>query len=120
MFKALATLGYLLIAAGFLMRRRRRAHVPLVLAGMGIDLALVLILEFSRDVIGMTFSHEWTVPQWVHIGASVLATVLYLVVLPLGIQMLRGGSARVRRAHRGFAQAALALRTVGFVFMWAI
>ena len=120
-YKILAMLAFLLIWAGWFKRRVRRAHVPLVLAGIGLDLALVLILEFSRDVIGMTVEKHWTWTQWTHIGASVLAVVFYLPTLWLGFAILRGKiGPRTLTLHKRLAEVALVCRTVGFCFMWTI
>ena len=120
-YKWIATLAFVLIVAAWTQRRTRARHVPLALAGIGLDLALVLILEFSRDVIGLTAEKSYDWMQWTHIGSSVLAVLLYVPVVVLGIRMLRGSvGARGRRAHLRLATAALAFRTVGFLFMWSI
>lgn len=121
MYKALASLAFLLIVLGWTQRRTRKRHVPLVLVGIAIDLALVLILEFSRDVIGMTMEKDWSWMQWTHIGSSVIAVLLYLPVIWIGIAMLRGAAGpSAWTAHRRLATTALALRAVGFSFMWAV
>jgi len=118
-YKALATLGFLLLLAGWSQRRKRSVHVPLVVAGIALDLVLVLILEFSRDVIGMTFAEDWSWQQWTHIATSATAVLVYLPVIWLGVSILRGKAGLgARTAHRRLASLALALRTVGFVFMW--
>lgn len=121
MYMSLATLAYLLIVAGWTQHRRRAVHVPLTLAGIGLDLALVVILEVSRDVIGMTVEKDWSWMQWTHIGSSLLAVLLYLPVLWLGFAILRGrNDRRTRISHRHLATMALVCRTVGFCFMWTI
>ena len=121
MYKLLATVAFLLIVAGWTQRRDRRRHVPLVAAGIALDLALVLILEFGRDVIGMAVGQPWNWMQWTHIGSSVLAVLLYLPVIGLGLSILSGAAGpAVWTAHRRLATSALALRTAGFAFMWTI
>ncbi len=121
LYPLLATLAWLLLIAGWTARRRRRAHVPLVLAGIGVDLAIVLLLEFQRSVVAGALEAEWTAFQITHIVASALAVVLYLPTLFLGFRLLRGKPGpKTRRRHRNVAVAALALRTVGFVCMWSI
>ena len=56
-----------------------------------------------------------------HVGASVVAVVLYLPTLALGARLLLGGPApRVRVWHRWIASTALVARTVGFAFMWTL
>jgi uncharacterized membrane protein YozB (DUF420 family) len=118
-YKILATVGFLLIAAGWTQRRDRKRHVPLVLAGMGVDLSLVAVLEFTRDVIGLTFSGRYAPIEIVHIATSAAAVVLYLPVLWFGFRLLRNlGDARLRKLHAAFAVSALTLRTIGFVCMF--
>ena len=121
MYKWLATLAFVLIVAGWTQRRVRSRHVPLVSAGIIVDLALVLILEFSRDVVGLTMENSYSWMQVTHIGASVLAVLLYIPVIVLGIKLLRGTvGLRGRNAHRNLANLALGFRTIGFVFMWSM
>lgn len=118
----LATLAYLLLVAGWTQRRRRRRHVPLVLAGIGLDLALVVWLELSRGVVEKTMHDQFSVLRWVHIWSSTLAVVLYLPALWYGLRMLRSAAADadLRRRHALVATLALAARTVGFACMWGV
>ena len=117
---ALATLAWLLLVAGWAARRNRRVHVPLVLAGIALDLALVGYLEFSRHVIEKTVSEQFSAMRWAHIATSTIAVVLYIPTLILGFRLLRGGDFVVRRRHAAVAVTALAMRTVGFICMWAV
>ena len=117
---ALATLAWLLLVAGYAARRNRRVHVPLVLAGIALDLALVLHLEVSRHVIEKTVHEQFSAMRWAHIATSSAAVVLYVPTLVFGFRLLRGGDAAVRRRHAAFAVSALAMRTVGFICMWAV
>jgi uncharacterized membrane protein YozB (DUF420 family) len=121
----LATLAFVLLVAGWTQRRRRARHVPLVLSGMGIDLALVVWLEISRGVVeevaGAAPHAEFPMVRWAHIWTSTLAVVLYLPTLWFGFRMLRGAAdPKTRKLHAAFATSALALRTVGFVCMWGV
>jgi hypothetical protein len=120
-YKALATLGLLLLLVGWSQRRKRSVHVPLVASGMAIDLALVLILEFGRGVVEMTFEKEWSVAQWTHISTSTLAVLVYFPVIWYGVRLLRGTATPAMRVlHRRTANLALTLRTIGFAFMWFV
>jgi len=120
-YKTLATVAFVLIWAGWAQRRVRARHVPLVVAGIGLDLALVLILEFQRDVIGMTMSEDWSWVQWTHIGSSVLAVLFYLPTIWLGVAILRGRATPATLTwHKRLAEIALVCRTVGFCFMWTV
>ncbi len=121
LYKAIAALGLALLLAGWSQRRKRSVHVPLVIAGIAIDLTLVLILEFSRDVIGMTVEKQWSWQQWTHISTSAAAVLVYFPVIWFGVALLRGKAGpAARTAHRRLANLALALRTIGFAFMWYV
>lgn len=122
-YDAVATLGWVLLAAGWWFRRDRRRHLACVLPGMAADLGLVLWLEFSRNVIERTVDqeHHYGLLERIHIGTSTAAVVLYIPTIVLGILLIRGRSGpAVRTWHRRCAVPALVLRTVGFVFMWTV
>lgn len=119
----LATLAFVLLVAGWAQRRRRERHVPLVLAGIGIDLGLVVYLEVTRGVVekvaGAVSHQPYPGLRWLHIATSTLAVVLYIPTLWLGFRILRGATdPAVRKRHAAAALAALALRTAGFLCMW--
>jgi uncharacterized protein (TIGR03382 family) len=121
----LASLAFALLVAGWTQRRRRRRHVPLVLAGIGIDLGLVVYLELTRSVVEKVAGAMDHVPfaglRWAHIASSTVAVLLYLPTLWYGWRMLRGPQdPRVRRRHAFVAQLALVFRTIGFLCMWAV
>jgi uncharacterized membrane protein YozB (DUF420 family) len=118
---ALASLAFVLIVAGWAQRRNRARHVPLVLAGIGLDLALVVWLELSRGVVEKTMHDDFSMLRWVHIWSSTLAVVLYLPTLWFGFRMLRGAAdPAVRKRHAVVATLALVTRTIGFVCMWGV
>ena len=121
----LATLAFGLIVAGWSQRRRRERHVPLVLAGIGLDLAIVVWLEISRGVVEEVAGTVEHVPfpaiRWAHIASSTLAVVFYFPTLWFGFRMLRGATdPAVRKRHAVVATLALVLRTIGFVCMWGV
>ena len=128
-YNALASLAFLLLVAGWTQRKRTSRHVPLVLSGMALDLALVVVLEVTRSVVEEVAgakSHEpfSAMRQW-HIATSSLAVVLYVPTFVCGRRLWRrtewpSPAAReaARKTHAAFATSALALRAAGFVFMW--
>lgn len=118
---ALATLAFLLIVLGWTQRRNRARHVPLVLSGIALDLALVIWLEVSRGVVEKTVTQHYSLLRWAHIGSSTLAVVAYLPTLWLGFRMMRSSAdAALRRRHAAVAVTALLLRTIGFICMWGV
>lgn len=121
----LATLAFVLIVAGWTQRRRRDRHVPLVLAGIAIDLTLVVFLEVTRGVVekvaGAAPHDPFPTMRWLHIASSSAAVVLYLPTLWFGFRMLRGADdAATRKRHAAVATLALVARSVGFVCMWVV
>jgi uncharacterized membrane protein YozB (DUF420 family) len=121
----LATVAFALIVAGWTQRRNRKRHVPLVLAGIGLDLALVAWLEVMQHVVEKVAGASPHVPfpmvRWAHIASSTLAVVLYFPTLWFGFRMVRGATdPATRKRHATFATLALVLRTIGFVCMWSV
>lgn len=131
---AVATLGWLLLVTGWWFRRDRRLHLGFVLPGMAVDLGLVVFLELTRSVIERTagMDHSMTnaalsdlrtygALETCHIATSTAAVVLYIPTIWLGARLAWGtGGTGVRTWHKRCAVAALALRTVGFGFMWFV
>jgi len=120
----LATIAFVLIALGWTQRRVRARHVPLVLSGIALDLALVVWLEATRGVVekvaGASPHDPFPAMRWAHIASSTLAVVLYLPTLWLGFKLMRTNDPATRERHARVATAALVLRTIGFVCMWAV
>jgi uncharacterized membrane protein YozB (DUF420 family) len=121
----LATLAFALIVAGWTQRRNRKRHVPLVLSGIGLDLALVVWLEAMQHVVEKVAGTAPHVPfptlRWAHIASSSAAVVLYFPTLWFGFRMVRGAAdATTRKRHAAFATLALLMRTIGFVCMWGV
>lgn len=118
---AVAVVGWVLLVLGWIFRRNRTLHLRMVIPGMAVDLGLVLYLEITRSVIARTVTVEYTAYQWTHIVASAAATFLYIPVIVLGVKLIRRTASPVARAwHVKLALLALAFRTVGFAFMWAV
>ncbi len=115
-----ATLAWLLLVSGWFLRRRRSAHVPLVLSGITLDLAIVVFLEVTRGVVETTVQAPLSGTRWVHVASSLIAVLLYFPTLYLGFRMLRAAppSAALRTSHRRVATLALVARTIGFATMW--
>jgi uncharacterized protein (TIGR03382 family) len=121
----LATVAFALLVLGWTQRRRRNRHVPLVLAGIAIDLAMVVYLEVTRDVVEKVAGAETHVPypalRWAHIATSSIAVVLYLPTLWYGFRMMRDATDPVtRKRHAAVATLALVFRAIGFVCMWGV
>lgn len=120
-YDAVATVGWTLLVIGWWFRKNRRRHLSFVLPGMAVDLGLVLWLEFTRSVIELTVERHYQPLEQIHIGTSTAAVVLYIPTIWLGSRLAWGTPGPgVRTWHKRCAVTALALRTVGFVFMWTV
>lgn len=117
-----ATFAFALLITGFLVRKTRRdLHVGLMSAGMGLDLIIVLILEFGRDAVGTAMGGDLSPFQQVHVAASTLAVAFYVPVFILGMLRWRGSrSTSQREWHIRLGYCAFACRAVGFAFMFSM
>jgi hypothetical protein len=124
LYPALATLAFALLVAGFALRARGRGrHAALMSAGMALDLGLVLTLELTKNAFGTVVGGGLSPAQAVHVGASSLALLLYFPVFALGWVRLfhpSGANLALRAWHRRLGYVALAFRTVGFFFLFAM
>ena len=118
----LASLSYSLLLWGFLQRRNRRLHVPLMNVGIALDISLVLLLEFQRDAIGTALGFGLNPLQQGHIAASSIALVLYFPLLWLGwsIQLGRTNTPKSKEWHKRMGIAAFAFRSIGFLLMFSL
>lgn len=131
---AVATVGWVLLVIGWWFRRNRRLHLGFVLPGMAVDLGLVVFLELTRSVIERTAGMDRSMTnaaladvrpygtlETIHIATSTAAVVLYIPTIWLGAKLAWGtAGSGVRTWHKRCAIGALALRTVGFAFMWSV
>jgi hypothetical protein len=123
LYPVLATVAFALLLTGFALRKRGKLrHAWLMGSGMAIDLTLVLTLEITRNAIATALG-TLTLYQQIHVGSSTLAVFLYIPVFVLGLKRLRAPSTAniaLRAWHEKLGYAALALRAVGFAFMFSI
>jgi len=120
LYMKIATLAYLCLVAGVVLRKKRRLHVPLMLTGMSSDVGVVLALELNRGALDTALSFALPILQQAHIGASLIAVLLYLPVIVLGGMRLRGrGGAAHRLWHIRLGLTAFGFRSIGFVLMFS-
>ena len=120
--KALNTAALLVIAFGLLLRRRPRAHIPIMLVAFVADIVNVLIVEVHARNTKGAGAVEQTVHmldgsgsalQYVHISTAVLSIVGYVVAIVTGRRLLKTG--RGRGAHKLNAGIFLVTRLVSYV-----
>jgi hypothetical protein len=118
MFHIASTFVLLLLVAGILLRRRRRIHVPIMLAAFGLDLVSVLAIEVQRNAIHKATSGPPPLLLF-HVIVSVFALVFYGVMFVLG-ERVRKGAEQLRPWHRRTAWLFGSCRTANYVTSWMI
>jgi hypothetical protein len=117
-FMAAATVAYGLLVLGLVFRFNRRLHPVLMLAGMIIDISIVLILEVQRNAIDTALSFSLGPMQQAHIGCSTIALLLYFPTIAMGWKLWkRGPQPGLRKWHIRVAVASFCFRTLGFLLM---
>ena len=121
MLHAVATLTYMMLLAGVLLRRRRTVHMPLMGAAMSIDLILVLYIECTRAAIERVAGRPTPLVVF-HAAVSTLVLGLYAAMAVLG-NRLRGGAppgARWRNWHRRTGYFLVVCRTANYATSWML
>lgn len=120
--KILNTLGLLVIAYGLYVRRRPTLHMKVMSAAFGADLLNVFIVEFlarstsGQGAVGQTMAAlggSGSTLFYVHVTASLLCILGYVVALGTGIRLHRRGVGRA--VHRANAAIFLVTRLVSYV-----
>ncbi len=118
MLHALATLAYGILLAGFLLRRRREMHMPLMGAAMSMDLGLVLYIEWTRAAVERVVGRPTPLVVF-HAAVSTLVIGLYVVMAVMG-NRLRQGQQRFRPWHRRAGWVLVACRTANYATSWML
>lgn len=117
----IATIAWVLLAAGAVTWKRRPLHARLVMAGMLVDVGLVLHLQFTRDAIQQAMRFDRAPLEQAHIAVSTLALVLYFPALYLLVRARRRPDDDIAwRTYGRVFGTALALRTAGFLLMFSM
>jgi len=80
---------YLILVIGYINRRNRRVHIPLMLTAFVVDMAMLLYIEFTRDAIQAAQDRMSTL-MFIHVLLSVATLVLYVGQIITGIKKLKG------------------------------
>lgn len=104
-----------LIFYGLAKRHNRKVHIPAMATAFALDVLLVLIVELTRHAIEKAIGHTDASPLLiVHITASLLTLVFYVVLTTSGIKLNKGDESR-RESHRKYAYVFLVARVTNFV-----
>ncbi|MCP4246476.1 MAG: hypothetical protein GY778_05455 [bacterium] len=100
-----------LLIVGVLSRHRRNIHIPLMIAAIVIDLAIVLVIEFGRGALQQAQARMGPL-MITHIALSVAVLVGYGIQVFTGIKKLRH---RPTHTHAAVMPLLLAARLGNFV-----
>lgn len=118
--RIVATIAFALLVAGILNRKHRNRHVAFMAAGIGLDTALVLVLQIQRNVIQDAMTQTYSFLATAHIATSSIAFALYFPVVFLGVRQFIGkGSPSGRKWHIRIALTAFIFRALGFGLMFS-
>ncbi len=114
-----AILAWLLLVNGLILRKKTSWHVPLMLSGMFLDIAIVINLQITKKAVQTVIAMEMSPLKQVHVFFSTLAFILYLVIIYLGNKLLKGEK-NLKKLHVQIAIAAFTFRTIGLICMLAL
>ncbi|MBK8191311.1 MAG: hypothetical protein IPK79_12775 [Vampirovibrionales bacterium] len=110
---AVSSLVLFLIALGLVFRRKRRAHVALMLSAFALDFGLVLAIELNRHAVEQALGGVHGLLLF-HIIISTLVLAFYGALIVSGINWIKG-KPWAFRWHRWLAAVFLLLRLLNYV-----
>jgi hypothetical protein len=120
-YMCVATFSYFTMVTGLVLRNNKKVHYKLMATAITLDLLLVLVLEVQRHAIHTALSFTLSPLQQAHIGASSVATALYLPVVILGLRRLWGlSSEKLKTWHMKLGITAFIFRSLGFLLMFSL
>lgn len=106
----------LMIYTGFLLRRKRKIHIPLMVSSFTLDLLSILYLELNRNVIFKAYEEVSRGIMQIHLFFAVTTLIGYGIAIYTGRKLAKGTiSDAVRTLHRTNAFCFLTARTAVFV-----
>ncbi len=112
-FPFLSSFVLILLAVGLVYRREPALHIPLMLSAFGVDLGMVLWLEFNRAAVEQVVTGVTGLLAF-HVVVSTLVMVLYMVLIWSG-RRLWLGQERSRGFHRTVAAIFIVGRLINYV-----
>ena len=121
-FMTLATIAYFSLVTGLLLRKSRIIHARLMRFGILLDISIVLLLQIQRHAVQTALKFSLSPLQQAHIGASLVATLLYFPILYLGWTLLKNPrrSKELRPLHIRLGVTAFIFRSAGFLLMFSL
>ena len=122
---ACATLAMVLIAAGLVMARNRKRHVPLMLSAFAVDMVGLVIVEF-----GPLFTDEKTDPvtglvsepglmKSIHAALATAAIVGYVLQILSGKKVMAGDRSSLV-THKKVARLFIVMRLAAYITMFML
>ena len=91
--KLLSILAFLLLLTGYAARRKRAAHITMMLTAFLIDMSIVVYIEVTRDALASARAKMGPL-MIVHIALSVSVLVFYVGQIVSGIRKVRGRASK--------------------------
>jgi len=108
-----ATLTYPIMVAGYMLRQKRRIHIPIMVSIMVFDLVMPFYLYSTRDWKTRLIDDGdiLSFMVWTHFGLLIALFVLYGLQIAAGRRLLRG-DVSARPEHRSIAKGLLLVRAL--------
>lgn len=107
----------LMIYTGFLLRRKRKIHIPLMISSFTLDLFSILYLELNRNVIFKAYEEVSRGIMQIHLFFAVTTLIGYGIAIYTGRKIARSAmiSEAIQTLHKVNAFCFLTARTGVFV-----
>ncbi len=112
-FPLLSSFAIILLGLGLFLRREPALHIPLMLSAFGLDLGMVLWLEFNRAAVEQVAAGVTGLLAF-HVIVSTLVMVLYIALIWSGRRLWLGHPAS-RKLHRILAVTFIIGRLINYV-----
>ena len=130
----IATVAWMLLTTGLVVRKNKSQHVALMLLGILLDIGLVVYLQLTREAVQTAVEFSLPLLEQIHIACSTVALLLYFPILYLGVKLQQQVGAKEpillnrlgfasyawRTTHIRLGLAAYIFRTLGFLFMFSM
>lgn len=117
----IASVSWILLSLGLILRSNRKIHVSCMLSGIVLDLGIVAYIQVTKNAVNNVLHNSIDLLPLLHIGTSTIAVILYFPVLYLGFSLLKGPrNITTVNAHKKVALTAFFFRTLGFILMFSM
>jgi hypothetical protein len=118
----IASFAWLILTGGIFLELTRLTHARWMLAGVLLDIGLVLVLQVQRGAVQTAVAQTLSDIQQLHIVASLGAVILYMPAILIGRKVFRYAQTpeATRELHRNVGRIAYLLRSLGYFLMFSM